>query len=92
MTISTIFKVVISHTHVVSVTVQLIVLTAKLVSIMAQVLTMSFLLLVVLFSFIRRLFQLKTIIDGAASETFIRRLLDFVDDYSTVIFDGPDDT
>lgn len=62
---------------------------------MAQVLTtsflLSFLLLVVLFSFIRRLFQLKMIIDGAASETFIRRLLGFVDDYSNVIFDGPDD-
>ncbi len=59
---------------------------------MAHLLTTSFLLLVVvLFSFIRRLFQLKTIIDGAASETFIRRLLGFVDDYSTIILDGPDD-
>jgi hypothetical protein len=58
---------------------------------MAHLLTTSFLLLVVLFSFIRRLFQLKTIIDGAASETFIRRLLGFVDDYSNVILDSPDD-
>ena len=54
---------------------------------MAHFVTTSILLFVVLFSFIRRLFQLKMVIDGAASATFIQRLLGFVDDYSPVILD-----
>jgi hypothetical protein len=38
---------------------------------MARTLATSFLLLVVVYSLIRRLFQLKLVIDGAASTTFI---------------------
>ena len=58
---------------------------------MAHLLTTSLLLFVVLFSFIRRLFQLQMVIEGAASATFIQRLLGFVDDFTPIILDATDD-
>lgn len=44
------------------------------------------LLVVVVYSFIRRLLQLKLVIEGVASAKFIQRLLQFVDGDSPVHF------
>lgn len=53
--------------------------------------TLIVVFVLVVYSFVRRLFQLKFVIEGVASATFIQRLVDFVDAYSAIHFGDVDD-